>query len=62
MQPPRPRAVLLTKAQFGKGSSNLTLIVIVNGERNEIDQEFQLFVRVGSIKREYSLILVSQET
>lgn len=60
MQPPRPRAVLITKVQFGKGLSNLTLIV--NGERNEIDQEFQLFVRVGSIKREYSLILVSQET
>ena len=60
MQPPRPRAVLLTKAQFGKGSSNLTLIV--NGERNEIDQELQLFVRIGSIKREYSMILVSPET
>ena len=60
MQPPRPRAVLLTKAQFGKGSSNLTLIV--NRERNEIDQEFQLFVWVGSIKREFSLVLVSQET
>ena len=52
--------MLITKVQFGKGLSNLTLIV--NGERNEIDQEFQLFVRVGSIKREYSLILVSQET
>ena len=60
MQPPRPRAVLLTKTQFGKGSSNLTLIV--NRERNEIDQEFQLFVRVGSIKRDFSLVLVSQET
>ena len=60
MQPPCPCAVLLTKAQFGKGSSNLTLIV--NRERNEIDQEFQLFVRVGSIKREFSLVLVSQET
>ena len=60
MQPPRPRAVLLTKAQFGKGLSNLTLIV--NGERNEIDQELQLFVRIGSIKREYSMILVSPET
>ena len=60
MQPPRPRAVLITKVQFRKGLSNLTLIV--NGGRNEIDQEFQLFVRVGSIKREYSLILVSQET
>ena len=60
MQPPRPRAVLITKVQFGKGLSNLTLIV--NGERNEIDQEFQLFVRVGSIKREFSFVLVSQET
>ena len=44
---PRPRALLLTKAQFGKGSSNLKC----RGRQIKSTKSFNFFVRVGSIKR-----------